>query len=72
MSPRLRELASDVRCSYPLPLSGQSWNGFRIDSILGRGGTSTVFLAYEEAMGGRRVALKVSPDRGPEPGIMDA
>ena len=66
----LRELASDVQCAHPLPLSGESWNGFRIDSILGRGGTSTVFLAYEEAMGRHRVALKVSPDRGPEPGII--
>jgi serine/threonine protein kinase len=29
-----------------------------------------VFLAREEAMGGRAVALKVSADRGPEPGII--
>jgi serine/threonine protein kinase len=66
----LRDLASNGRSAQPLPESGESWNGFRIDSILGRGGTSTVFLAYEDAMGGRPIALKVSPDRGPEPGII--
>lgn len=66
----LSELASHVRSAPPLPKSGEYWNGFRIDSILGRGGTSTVFLAYEDAMGGRPIALKVSRDRGPEPEII--
>ena len=66
----LRGLATDARPAPPLPEPGTSWNGFLIDSILGRGGTSTVYLAFEEAMGGRPVALKVSPDRGPEPGII--
>ena len=54
----------------PLPGPGDCFHGFRIDSILGRGGTSYVYLAYNEAMGGRRVALKVSPDRGSEPEII--
>ena len=66
----LHELAGDVRPAPSLPEPGAHWNGFRIDSILGRGGTSTVYLAYEDAMGGRPIALKVSPDRGPEPGII--
>jgi serine/threonine protein kinase len=66
----LCELASEVRRAPPLLESGMCWNGFRIDSILGRGGTSTVYLAYEDAMGGRPIALKVSPDRGPEPELI--
>ena len=66
----MRELAGDVRSVPPALTSGESWNGFRIDSILGRGGTSTVYLAYEDAMGGRPIALKVSPDRGPEAAII--
>ncbi len=65
-----RELNEAVGDMPPLPKPGDHFHGFRIDSILGRGGTSHVYLAYEDAMGGRPVALKVSPDRGPEPEII--
>ena len=68
-----RELSAAASCvssAPPLPEPGDCFHGFHIDSILGRGGTSYVYLAHEEAMGGRPVALKVSPDRGPEPGII--
>ena len=67
------ELTQVAKCAppaRPMPEPGDTFQGFRIDSILGRGGTSVVYLACEEAMGGRAVALKVSPDRGPEPGIV--
>ena len=66
----LREIAGRVSSPSPLPQPGDLFQGFRIDSILGRGGTSHVYLAHEEAMGDRVVALKVSPDRGPEPDII--
>ena len=66
----LSRLATPVRPTSLLLQSGESWNGFRIGSILGRGGTSTVYLAYEDAMGGRPVALKISADEGPEPVIV--
>ena len=66
----LSELARCVPSAPPLPEPGDTFQGFRLDSILGWGGTSLVYLAREEAMGGRAVALKVSPDRGPEPGII--
>ena len=67
------ELSEIARCFPPAPLlpePGDTFQGFHVDSILGWGGTSVVYLAREEAMGGRAVALKVSPDRGPEPGII--
>jgi serine/threonine protein kinase len=66
----LNGLPTRVQPSPLLPEPGDDWHGFRIKSILGRGGTSTVYLAQEYAMGGRSVVLKVSPDRGPEPAIV--
>src|SRR5262249_14899198 len=60
----------DVPSEPLLPGPGDRFHGFRIDSILGCGGTSYVYLAYDDSMGGRPVALKVSPDRGPEPEII--
>ncbi len=54
--------------SYPEP--GERFGGFRIDSVLGLGGTSRVYLARDEELGGRLVVLKISPDRGPEPSVL--
>jgi serine/threonine protein kinase len=68
-----RDFSAAAACAPSPPRllePGEWFDGFRIDSILGRGGTSQVYLAREDAMGGRAVALKVTPDRGPEPGIM--
>jgi serine/threonine protein kinase len=68
-----RELSrfANGRLPTPPPLEpGDCFHGFRIESILGTGGTSCVYLAREEAMGDRAVVVKVSPDRGPEPGII--
>ncbi len=67
---QLNAVPRDPRSSPPLPQPGDEWHGFKIDRVLGRGGTSTVYLAYERAMGDRPVALKVSKDRGPEPSII--
>jgi serine/threonine protein kinase len=67
---QLDKLAPNVRPQPALPQPGDEWCGFSIDSVLGRGGTSIVYLAYERAMGDRFVALKVSRDRGPEPSII--
>src|SRR5262249_15179585 len=67
---QLSEAAREAPSPPRLPAPGDDFHAFRIDSVLGRGGTSHVYLAHEEAMGDRPVALKVSPDRGPEPGII--
>jgi serine/threonine protein kinase len=65
----LCELARRVSPAPAFPEPGDTFQGFLVDSILGWGGTSLVYLAHEEAMGGRAVALKISPDMGPEPRI---
>jgi serine/threonine protein kinase len=56
--------------SVRFPEPGERFRGFRIDSILGLGGTAQVYLARDDELGGRLVVLKVAPDRGHEPSIM--
>lgn len=51
-------LAEWRRADWPQP--GQTFLGFSLLRELGRGGFARVFLAAEPAMGGRRVAVKVS------------
>jgi serine/threonine protein kinase len=53
-----------------LPEPGEHFGGFRIDSILGLGGTAQVYLARDDELGGRPVVLKIAPDRGREPSIL--
>ena len=48
---------------------GERFRSFRLGSMLGQGGTARVFLANDESLGDRVVALKVSTDRGKEPAI---
>jgi serine/threonine protein kinase len=52
------------------PEPGERFRWFYLRSILGQGGAARVYLADDEELGGRRVALKVSPDRGEEPSIL--
>jgi len=52
------------------PEPGDRFKQFELCSLLGKGGSARVFLARDDSLGGREVALKVSPDRGMEPSIM--
>ena len=51
----------------PFPKPGDTFEEFQLQSLLGEGGTSRVFLARDLSLGGKRVVLKVSLDRGQEP-----
>ena len=48
------------------PNVGGRFLGFRLRSELGQGAFGRVFLAEQEAMAGRRVVLKITPDAGTE------
>jgi serine/threonine protein kinase len=56
--------------AIPFPAPGECFGGFRIDSVLGLGGMARVYLARDEALGGRLVVLKIAPDRGLEPSVL--
>ena len=70
---RCHELLSQAAGSRPrtarLPASGERFRSFRLGQLLGQGGSARVFLAHDDSLGGRRVALKVSTDRGTEAAI---
>src|SRR5262249_23641657 len=46
---------------------GDTFEEFELLSLLGKGGTSRVFLARDLSLGGKQIVLKVSLDRGQEP-----
>lgn len=52
------------------PQPGEDFEEFHLESLLGQGKTARVYLARDESLAGRKVALKVSPDRGQEPAIL--
>ena len=49
------------------PEAGDQFEEFQLVSLIGKGGSSRVFLARDLSLGGKRVVLKVSLDRGQEP-----
>jgi serine/threonine protein kinase len=56
------------------PEAGDDFEEFHLVSLIGQGGSSRVFLANDLSLGGKRVVLKVSLDRGQEPktqGVLD-
>jgi serine/threonine protein kinase len=53
----------------PFPEAGQDFEEFRLQSLLGSGGVSRVFLARDLSLGGKEVVLKVTLDRGQEPKV---
>ncbi len=53
--------------SFPKP--GDDFEEFHLISLLGKGGTSRVFLATNLSLGGKHVVLKVTLDRGQEPKV---
>ena len=57
---------SDAR--YPEP--GDRFAKYHLRSVLGIGGAARVYLATEDELGGRRVALKISASIGREPSIL--
>ena len=65
---RLISTAAGLRPSLPVyPNPGDEFEEFHLESLLGTGGTSRVFLARDSSLGGKRVVLKISLDRGQEP-----
>jgi serine/threonine protein kinase len=53
---------------YPKP--GARFARYHLRSILGVGGAARVYLATEDELGGRKVALKISASIGREPSIL--
>jgi serine/threonine protein kinase len=66
----LSQLAPPRPAAARFPLPGDRFGAFRIDSVLGLGGTARVYLARDEELGGRLVVLKISPNQGPEPSAL--
>ena len=67
---RLFSRAAGGRPSLPrFPEAGQDFEEFRLQSLLGSGGMSRVFLARDLSLGGKQVVLKVTLDRGQEPKV---
>ncbi len=67
---RLISQAAGATDALPrFPKAGEKFEEFQLLSLLGKGGTSRVFLAKDLSLGGKHVALKVTLDRGQEPKI---
>jgi serine/threonine protein kinase len=65
---RLFSQAAGLTNANPrFPEAGDQFEEFQLVSLMGKGGSSRVFLARDLSLGGKRVVLKVSLDRGEEP-----
>ena len=68
-----RQLSQAVGAEVPpvkFPEPGDQFEKYQIRSLLGTGGVARVYLATEDDLGGRKVALKVSASFGQEPSIL--
>jgi serine/threonine protein kinase len=65
----LSQVVAPASAPTRFPEIGERFQGYHLRAELGRGGVARVYLAHEEAVGDREVALKVSRDRGKEPSI---
>ncbi len=68
-----RELSQVAGLPSPciaFPAAGDRFGPFRLRSEIGRGGAARVYLATDEGLGDRRVALKISASVGHEPSIL--
>jgi serine/threonine protein kinase len=68
-----RELSRVVGAEVPptrYPRPGDRFARYHLRSILGIGGAARVYLATEDELGGRKVALKISASIGREPSIL--
>lgn len=60
--------AAGLRPATPhFPEPGEQFEEYELVALIGRGGSSRVFLARDLSLGGKRVVLKVSLDKGQEP-----
>ena len=60
--------AAGLRTASPrYPEPGDHFEEYELVSLIGKGGSSRVFLARDLSLGGKRVVLKVSLDKGQEP-----
>lgn len=62
----LSQVAGMAAPKPKFPDVGESFEEFALLEQIGRGGYSRVFLASDRSLGGKRVVLKVSTDRGQE------
>ncbi len=66
----LSQVVGPQKPTTRFPEPGDKFEEFHLESLLGQGGAGRVYLARDESLAGRRVALKVSLDSGREPAIL--
>jgi serine/threonine protein kinase len=65
---RLFSQAAGLRPTNPrYPEPGEQFEEYQLVALIGKGGSSRVFVANDLSLGGKRVVLKVSLDKGQEP-----